>query len=138
MAIASDIDGRLPAVLADRNRLTQVLANLADNAFSYTPPGGAISFKAWIDANEHEARIDVADTGVGFSAEHQKRLFERFLRAENPLVMAKAGTGLGLSISRQLIEAQGGRLWLTRSVEGEGSVFSLALPLAEAGEREVV
>ncbi len=138
MAIASDIDGRLPAVLADRNRLTQVLANLADNAFSYTPAGGAISFKAWIDANEHEARIDVADTGVGFSAEHQKRLFERFLRAENPLVMAKAGTGLGLSISRQLIEAQGGRLWLTRSVEGEGSVFSLALPLAEAGEREVV
>jgi signal transduction histidine kinase len=51
--------------------------------------------------------------------------------------MAKAGTGLGLSISRQLIEAQGGRLWLAHSMEGEGSTFSLALPLAEAGEYEI-
>lgn len=109
--------------MADRNRLTQVLANLADNAFSYTPAGGSILFKAWVDRTTHEARIDVSDTGVGFSAEHQKRLFERFLRAENPLVMAKAGTGLGLSISRQLIEAQGGRLWLAKSVEGEAARF---------------
>ncbi len=138
MTVTSDVAARLPAVLADRNRLTQVLANLADNAFSYTPAGGTITFKAWVDAVEHEARIDVSDTGVGFSADHQKRLFERFLRAENPLVMAKAGTGLGLSISRQLIEAQGGRLWLAQSVEGQGSTFSLALPLAEAGERILV
>ncbi len=138
MTIGSEVNGGLPPVLADRNRLTQVLANLADNAFSYTPAGGSILFKAWVDRTTHEARIDVSDTGVGFSAEHQKRLFERFLRAENPLVMAKAGTGLGLSISRQLIEAQGGRLWLAKSVEGEGSTFSLALPLAEAGELEAV
>jgi len=138
MTISAEVAARLPAVLADRNRLTQVLANLADNAFSYTPAGGSIAFRAWVDEATHEVRIDVVDTGVGFSAEHQKRLFERFLRAENPLVMAKAGTGLGLSISRQLIEAQGGRLWLAQSVEGEGSVFSLTLPLAEAGELAIV
>ncbi len=138
MTIVSDVATPLPAVLADRNRLTQVLANLADNAFSYTPAGGTIAFKAWVDPDAREARIDVADTGVGFSSDHQKRLFERFLRAENPLVMAKAGTGLGLSISRQLIEALGGRLWLAQSIENEGSVFSLALPLAETGVLETV
>jgi signal transduction histidine kinase len=72
----------------------------------------------------------VADTGVGFTPEHRQRVFERFLRGENPLVMAKAGTGLGLSIARQLIELQGGRMWLADSGEGRGSVFSVALPVA--------
>jgi signal transduction histidine kinase len=129
MTITADLPG-LPLVRADRNRLTQVLANLADNAFSYTPAGGTVTFTAWHDTSAGEVRIDVADTGVGFTPEHRQRVFERFLRGENPLVMAKAGTGLGLSIARQLIELQGGRMWLADSGEGRGSVFSVALPVA--------
>jgi GAF domain-containing protein len=129
MTIATNLSA-LPTVRADKNRLTQMLANLADNAFSYTPAGGTVTFTAWHERDGNEVRIDVADTGVGLTPEHKQRLFERFLRGENPLVMAKAGTGLGLSIARQLIEIQGGRLWLAHSEEGKGSVFSVALPVA--------
>ena len=81
---------------ADRERVIQIIANLADNAFSYTEAGGTITLEAYLE--DGGMVVSVGDTGIGLSPEDKARMFERFYRAENPLVMASAGTGLGLSI----------------------------------------
>lgn len=74
--------------------------------------------------------MDVKDTGVGIMPEEHERIFERFYRGENPMVMATAGTGLGLAISKTLIERLGGEIWFESSgVPGEGSTFSYTLPV---------
>jgi signal transduction histidine kinase len=74
--------------------------------------------------------VEVSDTGLGIAPGDQGRLFDRFFRGENALVMATSGTGLGLPIARQLIEMQGGRLWLQATEVGQGSTFAFTLPLA--------
>jgi PAS domain S-box-containing protein len=125
----------LPEVWGDRARVTQVIMNLADNAFSYTPPGGTVTLQAHVDKEQDELIVEVTDTGVGIAPADQARLFDRFYRGEHALVMANAGTGLGLPIAKQLIDRHGGRVWLARSAPGKGSTFALALPL---GVRETV
>jgi signal transduction histidine kinase len=75
-------------------------------------------------------QIDVADSGVGIPLKTQKRIFERFFRGEDPLVLATAGTGLGLAISKIMIEMHHGRIWFTSSGEpGRGSTFSFTIPV---------
>jgi len=120
----------LPSVWADRERITQVIMNLADNAFNYSHAGGRITLKATHHPDEKEVVIEITDTGIGVAPEDQPRLFDRFYRGEDALVLASAGTGLGLAIARQLIEMHGGRLWLAHSAAGHGSTFALALPVA--------
>jgi signal transduction histidine kinase len=79
--------------------------------------------------------VDVRDTGIGISQELAHRMFERFYRGEDPLVLATAGTGLGLAIARTLVEMHGGRIWFESSGNrGEGSVFSFTLPIYEGEE----
>jgi signal transduction histidine kinase len=112
--------------------VSQILTNLVDNAYNYTPPGGHISITL-IELGG-EVRVSVSDDGIGISPEEQERVFERFYRGEDPLVLATAGTGLGLSIVRQLVEMHGGRIWLESSgVPGEGSTFSFSLPVYTVG-----
>lgn len=130
MTLQSELPETLPLACGDYNRVTQVILNLAENAFNYTPPGGAITLRAGVEADGREVVVEVSDTGVGIPPEYQARLFDRFFRGENALVMATAGTGLGLSIARQLIEKQGGRVWLKHSAPGQGSTFAVALPVA--------
>jgi signal transduction histidine kinase len=130
MDLSAEAEPGLPAVWADRERVTQVLMNLADNAFNYSHAGGRIALRAAHNPAANEVIIEVADTGVGVALEDQPRLFDRFYRGEDALVLATAGTGLGLAIARQLIEMHGGRLWLAHSEPGKGSTFALALPVA--------
>lgn len=117
----------LPLVRADRNRITQVITNLTDNAYNYTPAGGTITLEA--SAQDDGVQVNVIDTGIGLSPEAKRRIFERFFRDENPFVMATAGTGLGLNIVLRLVEMHGGRIWADSPGEDQGSTFSVWLPL---------
>ncbi|MCX8024938.1 MAG: ATP-binding protein, partial [Thermanaerothrix sp.] len=126
-----DLAPTLPPVYGDRERVRQVVESLLSNSYHYTPDQGRITLRAY-PINEHEVQVDVQDTGIGIPIEDQPRIFERFYRGNNPLVMAKAGTGLGLALAKILVEMQGGRIWFVSSgVPGEGSTFSFTLPIAE-------
>jgi signal transduction histidine kinase len=120
-----------PRVLGDAERVHQILDNLLDNAYSYTPAGGRIH--ARLSHVNGEIQIEVQDNGIGIHPEDQPRIFERFYRGEDPLVLATSGTGLGLSIVRHLVEMHHGRIWLKSSgIAGEGSTFTFTLPVFEA------
>ena len=127
VTIEKDIPGELPRVLGDLDRVRQIVENLVDNAYQYNTANGRITI--CIRPAGGEIQVDVQDTGMGIPLEEQPRVFERFYRGENPLVMGVAGTGLGLSIVQNLIQMQHGRIWLESSgIPGEGSTFSFTLP----------
>ncbi len=130
MTLATDWPDDLPALWADREHLFTMLDQLVQNAYTYSHARGTITVRARRD--EEMIRIEVSDTGVGIPPEHQPRLFDRFFRGEDPLVLASAGTGLGLAIVQQLAEKHGGRTWLAHSELNRGSTFALLLPLADA------
>jgi signal transduction histidine kinase len=116
-AIAPD----LPAVFVDAQQIGQVLGNLISNAYQAMPGGGQLTIAAQVVAEW--LKLSVTDTGVGMSLETQMKIFE-------PLFTTKAkGVGLGLAVSRSLIEVNGGAIE-TQSVEGQGSVFIISIPLA--------
>ena len=116
-------------VLADRQRLKQVLLNLLSNAIKYNRKGGTVTITS--RPTPHGLRISVADTGTGVSAENHARLFTPFERlgAENGRI---EGTGLGLSLCKQLVESMGGSIEAD-SVLGQGSTFSVTIPFAANG-----
>ncbi len=81
-------------------------------------------------ALDGEVQVDVVDNGIGILSENQHRIFERFYRGDDPLVLASAGTGLGLAMAKTLVEMHHGRIWFASAgVSGEGSVFSFTLPV---------
>lgn len=128
MAISLDAPRDLPRVLGDPERVRQIIANLVDNAYNYTPENGTIKIRIRTTDNS-EIQVDVEDNGVGIAIPDQNRVFERFHRGEHPLVLATPGTGLGLPIVRQLVEMHSGRIWMySQGVPGKGSVFSFTLP----------
>ncbi|HEX9018301.1 MAG TPA: GAF domain-containing protein [Anaerolineaceae bacterium] len=123
----------LPRALGDAERVRQVIASLVSNGYTYTPENGGVAIG--IHRVDHEIQIDVRDTGIGIELEAQHRIFERFYRGEDPLVLASAGTGLGLAIAKALIEMHHGRIWFASSgVRGEGSLFSVTLPVSAGQE----
>jgi two-component system, OmpR family, phosphate regulon sensor histidine kinase PhoR len=115
----------LPPVLADRQRLVQILLNLVRNAIKYTPDGGVVSLSAEIADEAHVALV-VADNGVGIPAEDLDHVFERFYRADTSRTRATGGFGLGLAIVHDLVVAMGGSVSV-ESVEGAGSTFRVTL-----------
>ena len=128
ITIMIDIPDRIPRVLGDPERVRQIIANLISNAYHYTPAAGKIEVR--LIALETDVQIDVQDNGIGILPEDQEKVFERFYRGEDPLVLATAGTGLGLSIVRQLVDMHHGKIWLQSSgIPGEGSIFSISLPM---------
>jgi PAS domain S-box-containing protein len=127
MEIILDVDGDLPSIQADRGRVAEILHNLADNAFQYTPAGGRIVLRAF--PRPGGIQIDISDTGIGIAPAEQERIFERFFRGENPSVMATSGTGLGLPITRRLVEMHGGSISVeSEGLAGKGSTFHVMLP----------
>ena len=122
--LLTECAGTLPAVLADRDRVLQVFANLAGNAVKFTPAGGAVTLGA--ACAEGAVRFSVADTGPGMSAEQVERAFDRFWQAGRA---DRRGVGLGLSIARGIVEAHGGMLSVT-SAPNEGAIFHFTLPVA--------
>jgi len=120
-------DPDIPNVLvADDQRLVQVIINLISNACKFTPDGGSISLSAKLDGRDAigvRIQVDVADSGIGIAPEQQGRIFNSFEQAENDTTRKYGGTGLGLAISKNIIEMMGGFIWLKSEV-GKGSVFS--------------
>ena len=132
MAISLDAPKKLPPVYGDVEHVRQIMGNLVDNAYHYTPENGTITVQIHPQNGGHEIQVDIKDNGVGISLEDQDRVFERFYRGEHPLVLATPGTGLGLSIVKQIVEMHQGRIWMESSgVPGNGSTFSFTLPIYE-------
>jgi DNA-binding response OmpR family regulator len=104
-----------------------VFTNLLSNAHKYTPSGGQIAVRAFVE--QRQVIVTVQDNGIGMSAEEQAQLFTRFYRARTQLAGVVGGTGLGLAITRQLIELHGGTIGV-QSAPDVGSVFRVALPVA--------
>ncbi len=127
--VETRVDGPLPVVRGDPDRLRQVLANLLDNALKYSPAGEPVVVSART-ADGHVV-VDVEDRGPGIPYDQQQLIFEKFGRASVVGSQAKPGTGLGLYIARSIAEAHGGSLDV-RSAPGRGTTFRLTLPL-EAG-----
>jgi len=133
MDLKLDAPPDLPRVYGDLERVHQILSNLLDNAYRYTPEKGHITVH--LQKVEGEVQVDVMDNGVGIAPADQGRIFERFFRGENPLVLATAGTGLGLPIVKQLVSMHKGQIWMrSTGIAGEGSTFSFTLPLYQAKE----
>jgi signal transduction histidine kinase len=123
-------DGRAAIAEVDPDRLTQAVINLLSNALKFTPAGGKVDVS--IRGADAQVRIVVADTGIGISAEHLPRIFERFYRVDASRTRATGGSGIGLSIARAIVEAHGGTLSAS-SAPGRGSHFILRLPPAPSG-----
>ena len=134
MGLSLEAPKELPRVFGDSERVRQILDNLVDNAYHYTPINGQIQVRLLSSEDGREIQVDISDSGVGIAEEDQARIFDRFFRGEHPLVLATPGTGLGLPIVKQLVEMHRGRIWMTSSgVPGEGSTFSFTLPAHEIG-----
>ena len=112
----------------DGDRLAQVLQNLLGNALKYAPEGGEIVVRVW--AAEGAAQLAVQDQGVGIPAAALPHLFERFYRTREAVASGAPGLGVGLALSKALVEAHGGAIRV-ESVEGQGSTFTVTLPLCD-------
>jgi len=119
--------GHEATVLADRDRMAQVMANLLDNALRHTPSGGRVSVGVH-HPDPHWVEITVSDNGEGIEPEHLAHIFERFYRADPARSRARGGSGIGLTISRALVEAHGGGLSAASGGHGHGARFTARLP----------
>ena len=117
--------GTLPAVLADRRRLGQVLHQLLSNALKFTPAGGAVTMSA--RREEAELVLSIADTGIGIAEADLVRVFDPFTQVDATLARRFPGAGLGLYLARALVESHGGVLRLA-SRQGEGTIAEVRLP----------
>jgi two-component system sensor histidine kinase BaeS len=128
--LTADLPESPITVLADPDRITQVLTNLTGNAVQYTPEGGNIRISATRAGDD--VRISVTDSGIGIPAEHLPHLFSRFYRVDKSRTrQSGGGSGIGLTIAKYLVEAHGGEIWAESAGEGRGSTFSFTLKIAE-------
>lgn len=118
----------IPTIAADRNSLSEVMANLVDNAIKYSREGGQVVVSAGVDGQRVFFRVQ--DYGIGIPSSVIGNLFSKFYRSHRSR-QTVAGTGLGLYISKAIVESHGGRVGLS-STEGEGSIFYFSLPLYSA------
>ena len=123
--VSAEVNGALPHLRGDRERLRQVVQNLVDNAVKYSPAGSEVRVSA--SADNGIVRVRVRDQGPGIPVDDQKLIFEKFGRS-TVAGGAKAGTGLGLFIARSIAEAHGGKLDVHSTV-GHGATFTLTLPV---------
>ncbi|HCI81913.1 MAG TPA: histidine kinase [Ktedonobacter sp.] len=133
--VTLDIPEPLPLVMADRDRIEEVLQNLLDNAIKYSPRQRTLHIAC--HATGEEVITSVSDVGMGISLRDQEHIFDRFERVGDPLAQATPGAGLGLYICRVIVEAHGGRIWVESALR-QGSTFSFSLPREEKAHLPVV
>ena len=130
-AVHLDVPASPPPVLADRDKVVQIVTNLVSNAVKYSPPETPVTVR--IEANGSEVRTSVIDRGIGISEDDRERLFGKFFRVDRREVSDTKGTGLGLYITKNLVEIQGGEIRVD-SEQGAGTTFAFTLPTEEARE----
>ena len=135
LRLTLEMDDALPLVLADSQRLRQVVINMVSNALKFTEKGG-ITIQCSLLERYDMLRIAVSDTGIGISPAALDYIFEAFRQADGSTTRRFGGTGLGLTIARKLIELQGGEVFVESTV-GRGSTFSFTLPVASAARVRV-
>jgi len=135
VAVELDLPENLPTVMADRDRIEEVLQNLLDNAIKYSPQRRAVTVAC--HATGDEVIVSVSDAGIGISLREQEQIFARFQRVGNYLTRTVPGAGLGLYICRAIIEAHGGHIWVESTLR-QGSTFSFSVPRAEKARLPMV
>jgi len=118
-------------VYADAVRIEQVVLNLLNNAIRHTPAGGSVTLR--LSVEDGEARLDVSDTGEGIPADALPHVFDMYSLAGPVALRNKGGLGIGLALVRQIVELHGGRVDASSRGPGEGSTFSVWLPLSRSG-----
>jgi len=116
-------------LLADKERIREVMINLVGNALKYTPTGGLVGISMTI--NEKEITISIKDTGIGINQANMDKLFKKFgiIGSEYSVKKGITSTGLGLYLSQQLVQLHGGKIWVESEGEGKGSTFIFSLPI---------
>ncbi len=117
----------LPNIYGDRHLLDEVMDNLLHNAQKFSPQGGTVRVRAWVE--KEELYIAVSDEGVGIPPDKLDRIFDRFYQVSQGLSRRFDGMGIGLALCREIVELHGGRIWAESEGEGKGSTFYVALPL---------
>ncbi|WP_371766110.1 ATP-binding protein [Massilia sp.] len=131
-----DVPAQSMPVMGDAKRLVQVLANLLNNAAKYTQEGGRLRLAARV--RDNEVAVDVVDNGIGMAPELVARAFDLFAQAERTSDRASGGLGLGLALVRSLVELHGGAVSCESAGPGQGSRFTVSLPLLAAGAAPAV
>lgn len=129
ITLQTEFEGQTCLVKGDPNRLRQVIWNLVLNAIKFTPRGGNVSIS--VGCLEPYVRLKVRDTGEGISPEFLPYVFDRFRQAEGSLTRKQGGLGLGLAVVRHLVELHGGHVMAESPGPGQGSTFTVDVPLAE-------
>ncbi len=127
IGLTVELLGTIPVLNVDGDRIRQALSNLLSNAVRHTPAQGSITVCTL--TKKDELQIRVSDTGPGIAPEHMEHVFDRFYRTDSARSREMGGTGLGLSITRAIAEAHGGQVTVVSDGLGEGSTFTIHLPL---------
>jgi PAS domain S-box-containing protein len=135
VSVTIDLPPNLPTVMADRDRIEEVLQNLLDNAVKYSPRQRSLTVACSVTGDE--VIVSVSDVGMGISLRDQEHIFNRFHRASNGMIQSMPGAGLGLYICRAIVEAHGGHIWVESTLH-EGSTFSFSLPRVEKAHLPMV
>jgi PAS domain S-box-containing protein len=132
--LITDLDPKVPEIDMDKEKISRVLINLANNALKFTLKG-SVTIKTRMLPSGTELEIAVSDTGIGIKKEDIHKLFSTFVQVAPPEFKTSGSSGLGLAISREIIQGHKGRIYL-ESVWGEGTTFYIVLPLVQGKEAE--
>ncbi len=126
-ALSLEVVDGVPIILADRELIRRVIANLINNAFKFTPSGGFVGVKIFFKQNENVFYVQIRDNGAGIPGEDVDNIFDKFVQVKDNESETRLGHGLGLTFCKLAVEAHGGRIW-AESELGKGSVFTFVLP----------
>lgn len=126
LCIETTLPESAPQITGDPTNLRRVFDNLVANAFKFTPAGGTVTIRLWVETKQ--IKIEISDTGIGISADHLNRIFERFYQVNDGSAHRPEGTGLGLALVKEIVTAHHGEVTV-RSQKGEGTTFLISLPL---------